>query len=1087
MKVLHSLALAAMIASTCIGADVSVRERVCLNGMWEFSPGDVKQETLAPSATFVRIPVPSFWDQLEQFDIAATWSKELTRGWYRRSFDVNAAWVDRRVVLHFDAVRYVSEVFVNGRKVGGGVDGFLPFDVDVTDAVKLGQANQLTVKVTNWRGLLHPSAKDVQMPFNAVIRDADAFLAPAGVPPRMGNQAGIWQDVWLEALPKCRIECVKIETSVAKQTLSVRAMLIGGEDAKTLKIVHDVLDGEKTVLTLNNVAGEKAIETTWREAKLWWPHDPQLYTLRSRLVDADGKIVDEVVTRFGFREITWDKRYVYINGERLNLRGDNYMQLGDPAGIAAFRKEYVKALFEVMKKCNINVVRLHGNPSPSSTLDAADEVGMLILDESATYGSESHFRVNSAVFQKNNTDHVHRLVMRDWNHPSVIAYSLSNEFGCPEAYRHALYTSVKSLDGTRIVYDEAITGADADVWSSHYTWDWTRNGQLPNTAYWLGDAAWVKRTFGVAPEQIDKPIFISEYYAVDMTSSAMGTSVFLGLHDRSASKVEKSRLHFYVLRYVAEGIRYTNTAQMGPFCLLQHFWAFCSSGVTLKWPSVDGPGVKPTRTGALMANPGWSGEPPFPWTPDHQNVQFAYHPMYAFSPQYAHTFWADTNVKRRIVCFNDDLRKLAKRVRWTAKVGEAVVAKGEHVIASRIGFYDEFEVEFALPKVASRTEGTLALAVDVDKTEVFTNPLPLVVFPKPASVAEGAGAVGMLCLSEAERAALATMGVKGRIVNTAAEMQGVRTIVVGPSVAEAMTSAELFPALAKFVEAGGRVIAIQQPNMWWLPGRLPMDGDSWSTIAFSAGEHPIVAGLKDDDLRFWGEDHTVARGSLMLNELPKSATGVIVAGSPMGLAYAPLVEYRYGRGMYVLCQMAVLKKCSEEAAAGVLLANMLTYAQNVKIESAASAEPFVYRRLWQSDIDIKQVLPAVAPNRYYIDHVSQTYGSEHPVLSWMPKEGFGEWKISGIPANVGEVSIQLLVRQSGPNGYTLTINGKPVPMQAEYQHVRETFDSGQGWKIHVGSLDSLKTVKVRNGDRLRITCHQDWSAIVRVRLVGEYK
>jgi len=183
--------------------------------------------------------------------------------------------------------------------------------------------------------------------------------------------------------------------------------------------------------------------------------------------------------------------------------------------------------------------------------------------------------------------------------------------------------------------------------------------------------------------------------------------------------------------------------------------------------------------------------------------------------------------------------------------------------------------------------------------------------------------------------------------------------------------------------------------------------------------------------------------------------------------------------------MPVLSKGTTEAAAGVLLRNLASYAKGYTCNTPAPAEAFTYHKCWRYDIPITDAQPAVAPNRYYFDSISQTYGSMTPVLSWMPNNGFGEWIIKDLPKGLSDVSLRIRVRSGGtPHKYTLTINGKVVPLPSEYQHEQETFDSQQGWKICVGDLMTPQPIKLRNGDTLRITTHQDWSAIVQIQLTG---
>jgi len=1079
-----TLALSILLTGGAI-AQAGPRERVCLNGVWKFSPGTMDRETVAPDAAWHDVPVPSFWDRMAEFGIKPAWPADLARGWYRRSFTVNPEWGNRRIILRFDAVRYVAEVFVNGRSVAKNNDGFIPFDADVTDVVRFDQPNSLLVKVTNWKGLLYPDARNMEFPMVQVIRSAKAFNAPGGLPPRVGNQAGIWQDVWLQALPAVRIAQVKIETSVVNHLLRVCVWTTGG-NPEGWKVRHEVLDSGKVVLTLEGKAGSPGTaEVRWSNPRLWWPYDPYLYPLRTQLLDPAGRVTDEITTRFGFREIRAEGRNLRLNGERLNLRADNYVQISDPAGMIAFRKEYIKALFELMKLCNINAVRLHGNPSPASTLDAADETGMMILNESATYGSESHHRVEDPLFQKNNLQHLDRWIRRDWNHPSVIAWSLANEFGAPADHHRAMYQLAKNLDPTRIAYN---AGDFADVWCGHYTYHWAIDYQLPNTAYWFADPF---RVLGKKAEEVHIPHFVDEFYDVDTTANTLAPSVFFGPRFTQAPAYEKRALHFWALRFVAEGARYTGLAEINPFCLIQHFWTFCVHDASPVWPDPNGPGIKPTHPGPMMVNPGYVPGARHPWNQNYLNVQFAYSPMYVYTRQYAHTFWSEQTVRRRITCFNDDLRKLPKKVRWSVTVGDTTIAKGDHVVGSPIGFYDEFDISFTLPKAAARTEGVLNLGVEVDGKSVFENKVPLVIFPNAWTSVDK---VGLRQVSEVQQKALASLGVRGRIVAGADDLKDIKVLILGNEKSGSNRDEKFYEALARFVAAGGCVIGMNRYQTDWVPGQPGMDENSWVTIAFPNGEHPITARMKDEDLRFWGDDHEVARGSLRSLELPGTAKTVVVAGSSMGLAFAPLVECRYGTGAYLLCQMPVLSKSGTEGAAGTLMRNMVDYALTYKCPTPAPAEPFAYHQRWEMKIPLKDVLPPTTPNYHRLDTVAQVYGSDKPVLGWFPGDGFAEWKIKGIPNNVKEATLQLIVR-SGDGGhvekghfrYSIFVNDKPVAMRKEYQYERETFDSQQGWKILIGTLSSANPVILRNGDRLRITCHNAWAAIIQVKLIGEIK
>jgi beta-galactosidase len=313
------------------------RQQVYLNGVWQFSPGDLRQEKLLPGAKWTDFPVPSFWDRAQEFGIQPTWLSDLNRGWYRRSFPVKTEWKGKRIFIAFDAVRATCEVFVNGQFAGRSDDGHLPFRFDITDRVRFAGANDLLVKVTNWRGWLAKDARDLSLPVGQLITGAAALLAPIGPPMRNGNYAGIWQDVRLEALPATWIESVKVNAYVGEKSLGVQVWTTGTD---ALAAVHEVLDGEKVVLKIkgDTVPG-KETKVSWPGARVWDLHDPYLYRLRTRLVDHAGQVKDEVITRFGFREVQIRGRDIFLNGRRITLLADQWMQLGDPAGLIGLRYE----------------------------------------------------------------------------------------------------------------------------------------------------------------------------------------------------------------------------------------------------------------------------------------------------------------------------------------------------------------------------------------------------------------------------------------------------------------------------------------------------------------------------------------------------------------------------------------------------------------------------------------------------------------------------------------------------------------------------------------------------------------------------
>ncbi len=1087
-------------ASICFGG-TSPRQQQCLNGTWQFAPGEIRQTAPDAKAVWKDFPVPSFWDRAEQFGVKPDWPADLSCGWYRRDFSVNPEWKGKRIVIRFDAVRYTAKVFVNSKLVATSVDGFLPFSCDITDLVSFGTPNRLLVKVENWRGLLARGQEKIDLPVGQTVVGVSAFLAPIGPTPRCGNIAGIWQDVWLEALPAVCIERVKATTDVKEKKLGLHAEL-SGKAPEGYKIRYEVLDGGnggKRLFSVGPVAideGEKRVD--WAKPHLWWPHDPHLYQLRTELIDSQGNLIDSNLTRFGFRQVEIRGSFIYLNGERLNLRGDHWMALLDAAGSIALRPEYAKAYFEFSKRCNINIIRLSGSPMPTSMLDMADETGMLIIDESANYGSDGLLRLDDPVFLKRSLTHVEQWIKRDWNHPSVIAWSLGNEFGPPVSHAKALYKLAKTLDPTRIAYFDCGHDQFSDAVCPHYAWHWARSYQLPNTAYWFADATTCRQTLGCTRETIGKPCFMGEYLDAGSSSDSQSVSVFLGPGFDKAPRSDRWAVHFKALRIVAEGARYTGLAHIAPFCLVPHTWIFCCPGGDVKpWPDPAAPGIKPVKAGSMIVNPDLVPGDRFVWHDLFEYIKFAYSPLYAYCRDYSHTFYSGQAVKRQITCFNDDLQSIPKTVRWTVKAGERVVASGTRLIGSSIGTPDEFEIAFQLPEVRTRTVGSLTLTVMAGDEKAFENVLPLTIFPTP-QFALDTNQIGFWHMSREEQKRVKEFGLTGLDVSQAGNFGSVKLIIVGSNSTSNAGLASSFEKLSQFVNGGGCVIALPQTEQAdWMPGRLKVDSDSrssWSTMGFLTGIDFAQGRLTSDDVRFWSPDHVIVRQSFLLGELPAQAGALVVAGSPMGIAHAPIVQYRYGKGIYLLCQMPVIDSLQTEGAAGTLLAELIRYGLSYRGTPVPVKERFTYRRTVEVVLRGDQALPPGKTDDYRLNPLSEVFGCGFPMIDSIKEGRSVQWKIKGVPSGLRLMRLTMNLRTADgghvtkrPFTYRVLLNGKPVVMKKDYENVRMTFDSFQGWQIWMGNLSSDKPITVRNGDTLQIIADQDWSAIAWIELAGEYE
>jgi hypothetical protein len=446
-----------------VPAERPYRNEVCLNGSWQFQPVALPAEykknvgpvpVLTPATadgwekTPIRIPSPwnvnGFPDEKALGGDFRTYPsypdswKNVQMGWLRRNFSVPASWRGQRLLLKFDAVAGDTQVLVNGKLVGQHKDIFMPFEVDITDAVNAGVQNTLMV------GVRKASLTDVQGKYGRRSYQGGSFWGQ--------HIAGIWQDVYLQAVPQTRISDVFVKPNVDKDTLEAevtirndqttaqKVTLSGaaynwisgaGKDALTAPEPKWSL-GKSAALQTNSqtitvpAGGTAKVNLSAKvggKLKFWSPDTPNLYGLVCSLKNAAGKVNDADYTRFGWRQLTFQGNKTFLNGQPLVMKGDSWHFMGIPQ----MTRRYAWAWYKSAKDANINAVRLHAQPYPSFYLDMADEMGMLILDETAMWASDGGPKLDEPVYWEDSKAHMKALVLRDRNHPSVFGWSVSNE------------------------------------------------------------------------------------------------------------------------------------------------------------------------------------------------------------------------------------------------------------------------------------------------------------------------------------------------------------------------------------------------------------------------------------------------------------------------------------------------------------------------------------------------------------------------------------------------------------------------------------------------------------------------------------
>jgi hypothetical protein len=400
-----------VVGSQTLAGTIVEETAVSLNGTWLIQPAGGEEREIA---------VPGFWDR-------APGLRDVHEATYTRAFDVPESFAGRRALLRFDAVGDAAEVSINGQHAGGHVGACLPFEVDITALVTIpSTGNKLAVAV---RDDSHFSA-----PRPSSDRRNRKYWMPRGM--GANNRKGLYQAVTLLARPVVNIADVRIRTSVRQRELSITYELFNGrKETIQAQLSAQVMaqDGAVAVTTPPKSVELPGFMTTtvtltapFEGAMLWQPDHPTLYTLQTALVDSRNEApLHRVSTRFGFREIWFAGIHFYLNGIRCNLRGESpaYSEKTDLFATRESATEMVRRY----QAANCNVLRFHSMPAPPHVLDVCDELGMLVIDESAIYASWQMLMPEHPDWMAHCREHLTRWVRRDRNHPAVILWSAENE------------------------------------------------------------------------------------------------------------------------------------------------------------------------------------------------------------------------------------------------------------------------------------------------------------------------------------------------------------------------------------------------------------------------------------------------------------------------------------------------------------------------------------------------------------------------------------------------------------------------------------------------------------------------------------
>jgi hypothetical protein len=405
-------------------------EWVNLNGLWDYAITS-KETAAAPEKYDGKILVPFPIESALSGVMKSVGAKN--RLWYQRNFTLPQTWKGQRIILHFGAVDWESQVWINGKEVGKHTGGYDPFSLDVTDAIKDG-AN--TISITAW----DPTTDGFQPIGKQHARPSGIWYTPT---------SGIWQTVWIEPVPQAYIKSLKITPDVDKGEVEVIVDAVG---INNLRI--DLKDGGNDLaMALGTRPGEKN-RLKIPNAKLWTPDSPHLYSLR--IVDAAG--TDKVDSYFAMRKISLGKDKDGIT--RIMLNNQPVFQHGPldqgfwPDGLyTAPTDEALRSDIEMTKKLGFNMARKHVKVEPDRWYYWCDKLGLLVWQDMPS--GDKHVAPNRGEITrtKESAENYERelkaMMTALHNHPSIIIWVPFNE-GWGQFDTVRITNQVKQLDPSRL-------------------------------------------------------------------------------------------------------------------------------------------------------------------------------------------------------------------------------------------------------------------------------------------------------------------------------------------------------------------------------------------------------------------------------------------------------------------------------------------------------------------------------------------------------------------------------------------------------------------------------------------------------------
>jgi beta-galactosidase len=362
-------------------------------------------------------------------------------GSYRQSFRIPADWKGERVYIHVGSATSNLWVWVNGQYVGYSEDSKMEAEFDITDYVRFGQSNLIAMQIMRWCDASY-------------IEDQDFW-----------RFTGIAREVYLYSRPESHLEDFRIVTDLDAKyrdaTLSFDATFAGADGKLLGLLLKDAAGKDVWSKTLAVKNGEASVVFPVKNPYKWTAETPYLYTLYMTLTEPDGKVLEVVPQKVGFREVEIRNRQLLVNGQPILIKGADRHEM-DPNGGYVVPLERMIEDIRIMKQMNINAVRTSHYPDDPRWYDLCDEYGIYLVAEANIEGHGMMYGpsplARNPEYEQAHLERNKSNVITYKNHPSIIVWSMGNEDGDGQNFV-TCYKWIKEYDKTRPVQYEGATGS----------------------------------------------------------------------------------------------------------------------------------------------------------------------------------------------------------------------------------------------------------------------------------------------------------------------------------------------------------------------------------------------------------------------------------------------------------------------------------------------------------------------------------------------------------------------------------------------------------------------------------------------------